>query len=157
MWCFLGNRVLSVDVPKEQEYAMRLKGISICFNLLKAALCGKYVNFAVFKLYGDNTLNNVLSTTAKLIMSIPQSDIMLYPKVSRAYYLLLECLAEGHITFLSTLEPNVFLYILESISEGLTALGEFGKYVGFFVSELTSFFLCFLRYNGMHWMLFHPG
>lgn len=27
--------------------------------------------------------------------------------------------------YLSTLEPNVFLYILESISEGLTALGEY--------------------------------
>lgn len=38
--------------------------------------------------------------------------------------MLLECLAQDHMSFLSTLEPHVFLYILSSISEGLTALGE---------------------------------
>lgn len=46
-----------------------------------------------------------------------------YPKLSQTYYVLLECLAQDHMSFLATLEPNVFLYILSSISEGLTALG----------------------------------
>lgn len=46
-----------------------------------------------------------------------------YPKLSQTYYILLECLAQDHMSFLSTLEPQVFLYILSSISEGLTALG----------------------------------
>lgn len=46
-----------------------------------------------------------------------------YPKLSQTYYVLLECLAQDHMSFLSTLEPRVFLYILSSISEGLTALG----------------------------------
>lgn len=53
------------------------------------------------------------------------TDIYLqdYPKLSQTYYVLLECLAQDHMSFLATLEPNVFLYILSSISEGLTALG----------------------------------
>lgn len=55
---------------------MRLKGISVCFIVLKAALCGSYVNFGVFKLYGDDTLDNVLNIAAKLILSIPQSDLL---------------------------------------------------------------------------------
>ena len=46
-----------------------------------------------------------------------------YPKLTATYYVLLECLAQDHMAFLSTLEPRVFLYILSSISEGLTALG----------------------------------
>lgn len=46
-----------------------------------------------------------------------------YPKLTATYYVLLECLAQDHMVFLSTLEPRVFLYILSSISEGLTALG----------------------------------
>jgi hypothetical protein len=50
----------------------------------------------------------------------PQLD---YPKLSQTYYVLLECLAQDHISFLATMEPQVFLYILSSISEGLTALG----------------------------------
>lgn len=37
---------------------------------------------------------------------------------------MLECLAQDHMEFLSTLEPQVFLYILSSISEGLNALGK---------------------------------
>lgn len=53
----------------------------------------------------------------------PSCCVQDYPKLSQTYYVLLECLAQDHMTFLATLEPNVFLYILSSISEGLTALG----------------------------------
>ena len=46
-----------------------------------------------------------------------------YPKLSQSYYALVECLAQDHMSFISSLEPQVFLYILSTISEGLTALG----------------------------------
>ena len=45
-----------------------------------------------------------------------------FPKLSQTFYVLLECLAQDHMNFLASLEPPVFLYILSSISEGLTAL-----------------------------------
>lgn len=44
--------------------------------MLKAAMCGNYVNFGVFKLYGDDSLDNVLNMAAKLIISIPQADLI---------------------------------------------------------------------------------
>lgn len=44
--------------------------------MLKAALCGNYVNFGVFKLYGDDTLENALNIFVKLLLSIPLSDLM---------------------------------------------------------------------------------
>lgn len=94
---------------------MRLKGIAVCFIMLKAALSGNNVNFGVFKLYGDDTLENVLNIAAKLIVSIPRRDLIEYPKLSKAYYLLLECLAQDHISFLTALEPAIFVYILESL------------------------------------------
>ena len=47
--CSYGNRILDVIVAKEQMYPLKLKGISICFSMLKAALCGSYVNFGVFR------------------------------------------------------------------------------------------------------------
>ncbi|XP_015191749.1 PREDICTED: exportin-7 isoform X2 [Polistes dominula] len=121
--CSYGNHILNIDVPKDQIYPLKLKGISICFSMLKAALCGSYVNFGVFRLYGDEALDNALNTFVKLLLSIPQSDLLDYPKLSATYYVLLEYLAQDHMVFLSTLEPRVFLYILSSISEGLTALG----------------------------------
>ena len=72
----LGSNILGVEVPKDQVYAMKLKGISICFSMLKAALCGSYVNFGVFRLYGDEALDNALKTFVKLLLSIPQSDLL---------------------------------------------------------------------------------
>lgn len=120
--CSYGSRIYNVDVPADQTYPLKLKGISICFSMLKAALCGSYVNFGVFRLYGDEALDNALNIFVKLLVSIPQSDLLDYPKVSQSYYVLLECLAQDHMAFLAQLEPPVFLYVLSSISEGLTAL-----------------------------------
>lgn len=72
----LGNNVLNLDVQQDMLYKKKLKGISICFSMLKAALCGNYVNFGVFKLYGDDTLENALNIFVKLLLSIPLSDLM---------------------------------------------------------------------------------
>uniref|UniRef100_A0A8B9CBY4 Exportin 7 n=1 Tax=Anser brachyrhynchus TaxID=132585 RepID=A0A8B9CBY4_9AVES len=109
-------------VPKDQVYALKLKGISICFSMLKAALSGSYVNFGVFRLYGDDALDNALQTFIKLLLSIPHSDLLDYPKLSQSYYSLLEVLTQDHMNFIASLEPHVIMYILSSISEGLTAL-----------------------------------
>ncbi|XP_055712628.1 ran-binding protein 16 isoform X1 [Phlebotomus papatasi] len=135
--CTYGSRVLTLEVHKNQEYQMRLKGMSVCFLMLKSILCGNYVNFGIFKLYGDDTLDNVLNTTVEMILSIPHNHLLEYPKLSQSYYVLLECLAQDHITFLATLEPRVFLYILESIAEGLKALGSMK-----FPSNFTDTMVC---------------
>lgn len=72
----LGTRILNVEVTKEQTYSMKLKGISICFSMLKSALCGSYVNFGVFRLYGDEALDNVLNVFVKMLLSISHSDLL---------------------------------------------------------------------------------
>lgn len=71
-----GSRILTIDVPKEQIYQMKFKGMSVCFLMMKAILCGNYVNFGVFKLYGDNAFDTVMNTIAKLILSIPHKDLL---------------------------------------------------------------------------------
>ncbi|KAB1256101.1 Exportin-7, partial [Camelus dromedarius] len=130
-----GNRILTLgEVPKDQVYALKLKGISICFSMLKAALSGSYVNFGVFRLYGDDALDNALQTFIKLLLSIPHSDLLDYPKLSQSYYSLLEVLTQDHMNFIASLEPRVIMYILSSISEGLTALG---KHLGGLVDTMV--------------------
>lgn len=47
-----------------------------------------------------------------------------YRKLSQSYYPLLECLTQDHMSFITSLEPHVLIYILTSISEGLTAVGK---------------------------------
>lgn len=147
-----GNRILTLgEVPKDQVYGVKLKGVSVCFTMLKAVLSGNYVNFGVFRLYGDDALDNALQTFIKLLLSIPHSDLLVrsnsdgaswaveggltcasalrplqdYPKLSQSFYSLLEVLTQDHMNFIASLEPQVVMYILSSISEGLTALGKY--------------------------------
>lgn len=57
--------------------------------MLKAALSGSYVNFGVFCLYGDDVLDNALQTFIELLLSIPHSDLLDYPKLIQSCYSLL--------------------------------------------------------------------
>ncbi|XP_062044685.1 ran-binding protein 17 isoform X5 [Lepus europaeus] len=123
MICTYGNQILSLgSLSKDQMYPMKLKGISICYSALKSALCGNYVSFGVFKLYGDNHFDNVLQAFVKMLLSVSHSDLLQYRKLSQSYYPLLECLTQDHMSFITNLEPPVLLYVLTSISEGLTTL-----------------------------------
>ncbi|KAM9129002.1 ran-binding protein 17 isoform 2-T2 [Pangshura tecta] len=123
MICTYGNQILSLGtLSKDQVYPLKLKGISICYSALKSALCGNYVSFGVFKLYGDNHFDNVLQAFVKMLLSVSHSDLLQYRKLSQSYYPLLECLTQDHMSFITSLEPHVLMYILTSISEGLTAL-----------------------------------
>lgn len=74
-------------------------------------------------------------TAAKpiFILLLPQD----YPKLSQSYYSLLEVLTQDHMNFIASLEPHVIMYILSSISEGLTALG---KHLGGRAGELVGWF-----------------
>jgi exportin-7 len=118
-----GKRVLTVqDIPEDKLYALKLKGVSVCFSILKLSLCGNYVNFGVFKLYGDTALEDALSVFVQLLVSIPLKSLLSYRKVSLSYYNLLEVLSLDHMDFLSQLDPEVFMYIMQSVSEGLTSL-----------------------------------
>ncbi|XP_042320748.1 ran-binding protein 17 isoform X3 [Sceloporus undulatus] len=123
MICTYGNQILSLGtLSKDQVYPMKLKGISICYSALKSSLCGNYVSFGVFKLYGDNHFDNVLQAFVKMLLSVSHSDLLQYRKLSQSYYPLLECLTQDHMSFITGLEPRVLMYIFTSISEGLTAL-----------------------------------
>ena len=44
--------------------------------MLKAALCGNYVNFGVFRLYGDDALDKALNMFVKLLISIPLKSLL---------------------------------------------------------------------------------
>ena len=79
-FCFYpatGNQILSLGtLSKDEIYPMKLKGISICYSALKSALCGNYVSFGVFKLYGDNHFDNVLQAFVKMLLSVSHSDLL---------------------------------------------------------------------------------
>lgn len=116
-----GNRIMNLEVPKTQMYPLRLKGISVCFTILKAALCGNYVNFGVCKLYGDETLDNVLDVTTKLILTIPQTDLMVNHPAPKSVYSLPQTCKR-----LVIFEFNFFLGLSKTSTVILLTFGMFG-------------------------------
>ncbi|XP_040458926.1 ran-binding protein 17 isoform X3 [Falco naumanni] len=62
------------------------------------------------------------SVTQIFNSSFEQEEAKQYRKLSQSYYPLLECLTQDHMSFITSLEPHILIYILTSISEGLTAV-----------------------------------
>ena len=54
----------------------RLKGVLICFSILRSTLCGSFVNFGVMKLYGDTALDDALNVFVKLLLSLPLKNLL---------------------------------------------------------------------------------
>ena len=54
--------------------------------MLKAALCGNYVNFGVFRLYGDSALDEALKMFVKLLVSIELKNLLVSPADTTGIY-----------------------------------------------------------------------
>lgn len=120
----LANRILTItNVPQESIYAYKFKTIAIMFKIIQTSLRAK-MNFVVFQLYGDSTLDDLLQIFVKLFITIIDCDILSFPKLSQQYYLLLEVLSSNHCDFLINLEPQIVGYLLTSLQAGTTVSDE---------------------------------
>jgi len=116
-----GSRILQVTNVQD-VYAQKYKGAALCFVILLRGLAGNYVNFGVFELYGDPSLNDALDVTLRLALSIPLNHLMSYQKVARAYFQLIEVLTHNHTAFLVSRDSATFLHIGTSLETGLKSL-----------------------------------
>ena len=78
--------------------------------MLKAALCGGYVNFGVFGLYGDNALEKALKTFVELLSSIPHSNLLVSCLPSRVGERLLWNLNPS-VTFSNIIIRNILYFL----------------------------------------------
>ncbi|RCV22123.1 hypothetical protein SETIT_4G195400v2 [Setaria italica] len=116
-----GSRILVL--PNGTDiYGSKYKGIWISLTILSRALCGNYVNYGVFELYGDRALADALDISLKMTLSVPLSDIMAFRKLSKAYFGYMEVLFNNHIKFVLNLDTNTFVHIVSSLESGLKGL-----------------------------------
>lgn len=106
-------------LPVRDEYRERYKGVWISLNALHRTLGGGYVNFGVFKLYNDPALADALAAALEVALSIPTSELMAFPKLTREYYSLAEVLAKSHISYIVTLDQPRFVSFVKSIEDGV--------------------------------------
>lgn len=57
-----------------------------------------------------------------MALSIPLSDILAYPKVGKAYFILLESLCHNHLSFIASCESSTFTFVINSLEAGLRSL-----------------------------------
>jgi exportin-7 len=116
--CAYGSSVLKTP-PITSVYHEKYKGIKAMLNTLTCALSGGYVNFGVFNLYNDRSLQNVLDVTLQIILQIPSADVLEYVKLTKAYYGTIEVFFRQHLDVLSMLDSSIFLQLVKANHEGL--------------------------------------
>lgn len=135
--CSYGSRILSIPV-RNDIYKEKYKGIRLMLNTLTHALTGNYVNFGVFELYKDPALQNAFDVSLQLCLQIPQSDVLTYLKLSKAFYGFMEVLFRNHLHVLSRLDSIVFNQLVKLVHEGLQSSGKFILMCVYMFVECTS-------------------
>ncbi|KAE9016975.1 Exportin-7-A [Phytophthora fragariae] len=115
-----GRRIQPVPAGKN-PYGDKYKGVALCLGILYRALGGNYVNFGVFQLYNDKSLENALEIALQLVLSIPHEDLMHYPKVKNAYFFFLEILFRNQLASVVALEDGIFRQLVQSLHEGMNS------------------------------------
>ncbi|TPX35726.1 hypothetical protein SmJEL517_g01976 [Synchytrium microbalum] len=118
-----GRLALSRTVMDDNaKWTQKYKGFTMCFNIIRWSLSGKYVNFGVFGLYDDPALRDTLDVIFQLMLSTPQSDLLQYPKLAVAFFAFLDIFSSEQLQSLTDLPAPAFTYILRASAEGLRSL-----------------------------------
>ncbi|KAF8927100.1 Exportin 7 [Dissophora ornata] len=113
-----GQNLLSRPISSEStRWAEKYKGIMLYFNIMSVSLSGKYVNFGVFKLYGDKALDRILEIFFQLMLAIPVDDMVSFPKLALSYFSVIDVFALDHMMGLPMMPPPVLGYIFRALSD----------------------------------------
>ncbi|RUP42678.1 Xpo7 protein [Jimgerdemannia flammicorona] len=127
---------------RETSKVLTTYGISVCFTILTRTLSGRYVNFGVFPLYGDKALDHALEIFFQMMLSIPMGDMMVriifihapvktrtmlltirsFPKLTRAFFGLLDVFTNEHMMAMPSMNADVFLYLMRALAEGVKSV-----------------------------------
>ncbi|KAF9583300.1 Ran-binding protein 17 [Lunasporangiospora selenospora] len=113
-----GQHLLNHPVSSpSNRWKEKYKGIMLYFNILSSSLSGKYANFGIFKLYGDNALTSVIDTFFQLMLSVPEEDMITLPKLANAYFGVIDVLALEHMMSLAMIPHTVLAYIFHALGQ----------------------------------------
>jgi hypothetical protein len=66
-----------VDAVKTSDvYAQRFKPISLCLNIARNIIGGRYVILGIFRLYQDRALDELIESVFNMVEQIPLDDIL---------------------------------------------------------------------------------
>ncbi|KAI8363847.1 armadillo-type protein [Choanephora cucurbitarum] len=115
-----GQHITSRHITDEsKKYPLKYKGMTACFNILARCLGGKYINFGIFWLYQDKAIRDAFSTMYQLMLNIPLDDLMNFPKLSKAFFDMMDEFSAEQMMLDADMPPEAFLYLLEACELGI--------------------------------------
>ncbi|KAI8616087.1 Xpo7 protein [Chytriomyces sp. MP71] len=114
-----GKMAISARVDDSRKWSDKYKGYTACLTILKNSLAGNYVHFGVFDLYNDPALSTALETMFRIMLNIPLSDLMAFPKLTAAYFTMLDVFSKGQLLKMTEISPPVIEYIFRSAAEAI--------------------------------------
>ncbi|RCI02278.1 hypothetical protein CU098_001501 [Rhizopus stolonifer] len=124
--CTFGQHIITRQIVDEsKKYPVKYKGVAACFQMLAKCLGGKYINFGVFWLYQDKAIQEAFSIMYQMMLNIPLEDMMNFPKLSKAFFLMLDEFSAEQMMMDPDMPPEAFLYILEACEQGVESTDSF--------------------------------
>ncbi|KAJ3024653.1 UNVERIFIED_CONTAM: hypothetical protein HDU68_007912 [Siphonaria sp. JEL0065] len=114
-----GKMAINHRVEDSRKWTDKYKGITVCFTIMKHSLAGNYVHFGVFELYNDPALTNALEMIFQMILSIPLPDIMSFPKLTLAFFSLIDTFSKGQLLKMNDINPAIVEYIFRACGEAI--------------------------------------
>ncbi|KAK1938700.1 putative Exportin-7 [Babesia divergens] len=102
-----------------ETYKKIYKGTAACLRVLDHTLGGEYVNFGVFEVYGDATLDEVLHLAFQMCLSIPLEDLQAYYKAMQPVYSFLDLSTKLFMPQLLSLSPDSVAQLINACMDGL--------------------------------------
>ena len=116
---YFESRFLRAGSMSRDMWVKKYKGLRLCLDVFRACLSGSYVPFAVFSLYNDPVLDQLVDVLWKMLLSTPLTDLFAYPKLTLSFVLLLETFAKDHLCRLTNVDESILIYIFASLAHAL--------------------------------------
>ncbi|KAG0183544.1 hypothetical protein DFQ29_002599 [Apophysomyces sp. BC1021] len=118
--CTFGQQILEKQITDEGlKYPYKYKGISLCFTILARCFGGNFINFGVFWLYQDKAIDDALNMMIRLMLNIPIQDLMSFPKLTKAFFTMLDEATREQLILLPNVMPETFLYLMQTCEQGV--------------------------------------
>ncbi|CDR95070.1 EXPORTIN 7-RELATED / RAN BINDING domain containing PROTEIN [Babesia bigemina] len=102
-----------------EAYKKIYKGAAACLQVLDHTLGGDYVNFGVFEVYGDATLDEVLQLAFQLCLVIPIEDLQAYSKAMHPVYSFLDISTKLFMPQMLSLSLENVVQLINACMDGL--------------------------------------
>ena len=107
---------------QKREYAAHYRGVALCVDPLTNCLCGEFLNFGVFALYGDPCFEAALQGALQVVFTVAPDEVVRFPKLAKACFGFFDALSKSQPAVLCALDGALFAKVGAFLLAGLPAL-----------------------------------